>query len=439
MNRTVLARSLRYLLLACFVAVVFPLVIGLVGRLMDPPQAAVLLPFASAALAVACLGPVLTRVDRLVQRLAHDSTTTPYSALAEASARIGAGSLDEALPGLARVLGEGTGAGHAAIWLAVGDKLVVAASYPAPNPAVEPRAVDNLAVLLAEPETDQAVPVLEGPKLRAVLVITKPGRPITPADQRLMQDVANGAGVLLRGVALNAALAERVRRADELAAELAASRWRLHQARDVERRRLVSELGSATTDRLTNLRTDLAEARDALTETSEQAGEEAKGAIGRATTDLDELLDRFRQIARGVYPAVLRDQGPFGALEEVIADLPRPVELTGELADRLVWEVESGIYYLTASAIRQLAERPGARPLKVYLRHTEGNLMVTITDPDPPATLDELRAWLAVDSERLAALGGALELTVDGESSVVLHAWLPDQLAPSVVVPAAAR
>ena len=37
---------------------------------------------------------------------------------------------------------------------------------------------------------------------------------------------------------------------------------------------------------------------------------------------LDELLDRFRVIARGVYPAVLRDQGPAAALDEVIADLP---------------------------------------------------------------------------------------------------------------------
>jgi len=70
--------------------------------------------------------------------------------------------------------------------------------------------------------------------LRAVLAIGKPGRPVTPADLRLMQDVANGAGMLLRGVQLNAELEERVRRAAELAAELQASRQRLTQARDVD-------------------------------------------------------------------------------------------------------------------------------------------------------------------------------------------------------------
>ena len=41
--------------------------------------------------------------------------------------------------------------------------------------------------------------------------------------------------------------------------------------------------------------------------------------LGDARTALDELLERFRVIARGVYPAVLRDQGPVAALDEVIA------------------------------------------------------------------------------------------------------------------------
>ncbi len=63
-------------------------------------------------------------------------------------------------------------------------------------------------------------------------------------------------------------------------------------------------------------------------------------------------------IARGVYPAVLRDQGPAAALDEVAADLPRPVRLTGDLGGRLDWEIESGIYYVVAAAMNALAGRP---------------------------------------------------------------------------------
>ena len=160
-------------------------------------------------------------------------------------------------------------------------------------------------------------------------------------------------------MALNAELADRVRRADDLATELQASRQRLARAREVERRRLVMELGHATTDRLAGLRAAVAAARNELDEPDPDP-EAAQQALLRARIGLDELLDRFRVIARGVYPAVLRDQGPAAALDEVAADLPRPVRLTGDLGGRLDWEIESGIYYVVAAAaMGLLAGRPG--------------------------------------------------------------------------------
>ncbi|MDT7659357.1 MAG: hypothetical protein QOF38_4072 [Pseudonocardiales bacterium] len=456
MNRTLVARSLRLLLVACFVAVVFPLVVRVLGFVMPQSEAAVLLPFVAAAASVAALPYVLAVVDKLVHRLARDSTTTPYSALAEAAARIRGGSLEQALPGLARVLAEGTDAQRAELWLAVEDKLVSAACYP-PLDTVAPRTVANLAVLLAQPDTDHVVPVLDGPVLRAVLAIGKPERPVTPSDQRLMQDVANGAGMLLRGVQLNAELEERVRRADELAAELKASRLRLTQARDVERRRLITELGNVTTDRLATLREDLASAGKALAEpepgdgaaagpaagASDERDEDdeepeltgaaaAQQAVVRARVRLDELLDRFRVIARGVYPAVLRDQGPYGALDELATDLPRPVRLTGNLPARLAWEVESGIYYLAASAMQQLAGQAGERALRVHLTHADARLAVEIDDPTPSTSIAELRNGLAHDAERLAALGGDLEVSEDDAGGARLRAWLPEQLEPYV-------
>jgi signal transduction histidine kinase len=439
LSRAVLARGLRWLAVAVYVAVVFALVVFGLRGLMAPTGVAVVLPFLAAAVSVAALPPVLRAVDRLLGPLAGDAAATPYAALAEAAARIRGGSLEQALPGLARVLAAGTGARRAELWLAVEDRLVSAARYP---PATDPaaRSMPNLAVLLAQPDTDHVVPVLDGSVLRAALAIGEPGRPITPADLRLMRDVANGAGLLLRGVALNAELAERVRRADELAAELRASRQRITQARDVERRRLVAELGEVTTGRLAALRADLAAAAEAIsdpdpdgTEDPDEDPEErgARAAILRARTGLDELLDRFRAIARGVYPSVLRDHGPLGALDELVADLPRPVDLAGEVP-RLPWEIESGIYYLTASAVRALTGPGGARPLRVALAHGQGRLTVEIDDPAPGIPVDELRAALAHDAERLAALGGMLEVADRAPGGLGVRAWLPDELEPSV-------
>ncbi|MFC5994134.1 hypothetical protein ACFQE5_07915 [Pseudonocardia hispaniensis] len=429
-TRMIVAKTLRLLLVGSFVAVVFLAVMAVAGLVLGIEQLNLLAPFAAALVAAAGLGLVLAPIDRLVEQLTQHRQTTPYSALAAAAARIRAGTLAEALPGLAEVLAEGTGARRAVLWLAVSDRLVSAAVYP-PEPVTARHTVDNLGVLLARPDTDHVVPVLDGPVLRAALAIGKPGSPITPADQQLMQDVANGAGLLLRGVALNTELEQRVRRAAELAAELQQSRQRLTNARDVERRRLVTELSHVTTDRLAALHRELAVARAALTDRPVDLGR-AGGALARARAGLDELLERFRVIARGVYPAVLRDQGPAGALDELAADLPRPIRLTGGPIERLDWEVESGIYYLTASAMQHLAGLPAEATLRVHLEHTEGRLAVRITDPALPTSIDEVRTALADDVERLAALGGELELTEDGSGGAVLCARLPDQLHPAV-------
>jgi hypothetical protein len=451
MNRTIVAQLARPLLVSVCVAVVLTVVVRGGGAVLGSGESSltVLLPFLAAALCVVGLGLVRPRVDRLVGRLTHHREITPYSALAAAATRIRAGSLEEALPGLAEVLAGGTGASRAVVWLAVDDHLVRAAAQPPGG--IERPTLENLAVLLAQPDVDYVVPVLDGPVLRAALAIQKPDAAITPEDKRLMQDVANGAGLLLRSVAMNAELAERIRRADGLAAELQASQQRLAQAREIERRRLVIELGYATADRLAALRAEVSAARAHL-EPGRERAETANGALERARLGLEDLIDRFRVIARGIYPAVLRDQGPVAALDELVADLPRPVRLTGDLGRRLAWEIESGIYYLAASAVQQLAGRPAGHALLVHLEHADGRLSLLVRDPTPAVGAEQVRGALAGDAERLAALGGELELIdaadfepdgtarSDGATpcgatrnrTLTLHAWLPDRLEPQV-------
>ena len=135
-----------------------------------------------------------------------------------------------------------------------------------------------------------------------------------------------------------------------------------------------------------------------------------------------------------MYPAVLRDQGPAAALDEVAADLPRPVRLSGGLGGRLDWEIESGLYYVAAAAMNALAGRPGDGELLVHLERADGRVGVRIEDPAPTDTAEQLRSALADDVERLAALGGDLDMAVPGSApgALALRAWLPDRLDPVV-------
>lgn len=443
MNRMIVARSLRALLVACGVAVVLVVLVDWTGRALGHGPLEILIPFVAVAMAAIALGAVQPRIDRIVERVTHHREVTPYSSLAAAAARIRAGALEEALPGLAQVLADGTGATRAVVWLAVADRLVGAAEHPPPGPRAGAETVENLAVLLARPDVDHAIPVLDGTVLRAALTITKPGASITPGDQELVRDVANGAALLLRGVALNAELAERVRRADDLARELRASRQRLARAREVERKRLVMELGNATSDRLAALRADVAAAGAELGHPPEDAAEvdtaAAQQALTRARVALDELLDRFRLIARGVYPAVLRDQGPAAALDEVAADMPRPVRLSGDLGGRLDYEIESGVYYVVAAAFGALSGGAGDGELLVHLERTDAHVVVRIEDSAAVVSPDDLRVALAEESERLTALGGDLTVASAAETaestssgSLELRVRLPDRLEPVV-------
>lgn len=371
----------------------FALVIAAVYVLLSRGGAVPGAPFAVVALAVAVL-PLLTR-----------SAEAPRSR-------------DTALPDLARDLARGTSARRATIWLAVGDRLEATASHP---PAAEPDTADNLAVLLARPGLGHVVPVLDRTALRAVLSIEKPELPVTPGDRVLMQEIATGAALLLRTVALNAELADRVGHADRLAAELDTSRRRLAEARRTERRRLLGELTRATSGRLVTLREHVTAARGGLGD-SRTAG----AALAAARTEVDELLDRFRVIARGVHPAVLRSQGPGPALAEVIADLPRPVRLTGDLGLRVAWEIESAVYQVTAAALGLLGARTGPE-LEVRLIHEDGRVRFVVHDPAPPVTAPHVRNVLVDDIERLVALGGDVDCPDTG-GDLRLTAWLPDSL-----------
>ena len=426
MARTTRTRATRGLLVVAGVAAVLAAVVEGVRAAGAAPPAA-LLSFGAAAVAAAGLQALL---PRYLPDPAGRAGATRYAALAEAARRGQSGSLDQVLPGLARVVAEGTAASRAVVWLAIGGRLVAAAVHPADRGAGE-ESVPDLAALLARPDTDSAVPVLDGTVLRAVLAIRKPSA-VTAADRQLMQDVASGAALVLRVAALNAELAERVQRAATLAGELHASRHRLASARESERRRLVAELAHATGDRLADLGAEVAAARAALGD--DGAGPDAARArLVRARERLDELLERFRAVARGVYPAVLRDQGPAAALEEVVADLPRPVRTGGGTAERLPWELESGIYYVASTAVRALAGRAADTALSVELEHAAGRIGLRVEDPAPPVPAARLDELLADDADRLAALGGGLELEVLPPGGLVLRAWLPDRVEPVVV------
>ncbi|MGW5050430.1 hypothetical protein [Actinokineospora sp. NPDC004072] len=192
-------------------------------------------------------------------------------------------------------------------------------------------------------------------------------------------------------------------RAARLHAEVARARGRLAKVRDLERRRLVRAVTATTLRDLDGIRQRLR----ALP---------GGGDLDGVRDALDELLDGFRAVVRGVFPAMLPDRGPAAALAELAATLPRPVRFTGDLGRRVGWEVESGLYHAVAAVLTALSGVADG-PVSVAF-HRDNALLVRITG-DTAASAEDLRDALAHDAERVAVLGGVLECAVDDGHAVV--------------------
>jgi hypothetical protein len=199
----VVNKALVYGALAVFITGVYlGLVVG-IGAAIGSRGNLVLSILATAVIAVG-FQPVRERARRLANRLVYGERATPYEVLSEFSERVGGTyDLEDVLPRMARTLGEGTGASRAEVWLRVGEELRRTSAWPSSDEVeVEP-------VLLEDggfpqlPATDRAVPVSHRGELLGALAMTKPANdPVTPAEEKLLTDLASHAGLVLRNVRL---------------------------------------------------------------------------------------------------------------------------------------------------------------------------------------------------------------------------------------------
>ena len=292
-------------------------------------------------------------------------------------------------------------------------------------------------MLLGNDDVDYVVPVLDGTALRAALVITKSGAGLSANHKILVRDIARGATLLLRGEARNAELSELVRRAEHRVGGLRASLGRLIEEREIERRWLADELAHAMGGRTFALRQVVAAAHECLTrQPSEQ--EAARAALAQVGLTLDTMANGVRATVRRIYPRTLEGSGLTAALEELLVDLRRPVQWSGDLGGRLDWEIECGVFCAAATALRILSAQPSEQELLVAGDRADRQVAVRIVDPGPTVALHALQAGMAVEVERLAALGGGLTITGPGADEggragrFTLEAWLPDRLEPAV-------
>jgi signal transduction histidine kinase len=218
-------------------------------------------------------------------------------------------------------------------------------------------------------------------------------------DPGLVQEVAAAARLGMENERLHAeALAQME--------DLQAARARIVAAGDAARRRLERDLHDGAQQRLVGLSLALRLVRP---RPSLDSAPRLTGLIDQADRELRLAIDELRDLAHGIYPAVLADEGLAAAVEALAENSPIPVTV-GDLPEtRFPDPVEAAGYFLIAEA-SQLAALAGANGITVDIEPDGNRLIMKITEHGTARPGPDLETELSDVADRVGALGGKLRV-----------------------------
>jgi signal transduction histidine kinase len=203
--------------------------------------------------------------------------------------------------------------------------------------------------------------------------------------------------------------------------EVRASRARIITAGDEERRRLERDLHDGAQQRLLGIGLALSLARS-------QLGPEANGAadlLAEADAELRATLDELRELARGIHPALLTEQGLGAALETLAERSPVPVSFAELPQERLPAPAEAAAYFLVSEALVNVTKHAHASRVRVSAVRRDGRVLVDVDDDGVGGADPGLGSGLRGLVDRLSALDGVLEVESAPGQGTHLHAEIP--------------
>jgi signal transduction histidine kinase len=199
--------------------------------------------------------------------------------------------------------------------------------------------------------------------------------------------------------------------------ELRASRSRLVEAGNAERRRLERDLHDGAQSRLVALAMLLRTAH-------RRADGELAEMLDRAQQELQTSLAELRELARGIHPALLSERGLEPALQALATRAPVPVTVQAE-NERLPEPVETAAYFVVSEALTNVAKYSQASQATVVVRRSNGRVTVEVSD-DGVGGADAARgSGLRGLADRVAALDGTLSLDSPDGHGTRVHAEIP--------------
>jgi signal transduction histidine kinase len=252
---------------------------------------------------------------------------------------------------------------------------------------------------LAGPDQGQTLTPLVRGGLPVALLAHRPG---LLDDPGLVEEIAATARLALDNERLQAQVRTQLE-------DLRASRTRIVEQGDAERRRLERDLHDGAQQRLVSLALSLRLAR-----LGADNGRDA-ATLEEAEAEVRQALEELRGLARGLYPAALTEEGLGAALEALAEQATSPLVLRRLPQERFEPSVEAAAYFVVAETLQRSRPRRAA----VDTAHTDGRLVVEVeTDEEPPHELTDLE-------DRVGALDGRLLVQAAPGGGTRIRAELP--------------
>ena len=208
--------------------------------------------------------------------------------------------------------------------------------------------------------------------------------------------------------------------------ELRASRARLVEAGDQERRRLERNLHDGAQQRLVSLSLALRLAKSRL----KASPDEADRMLELAGEELNRALEELRELARGIHPAVLTDRGLAPALEALAARSPVPVDVQTP-DERLPQQVEAAAYFLVSEALANVAKYAQASSVAVNVERSDGRVVVEVSDDGVGGADPDTGSGIRGLADRVSALDGRLDVESPRGGGTRIRAEIPVAAEPA--------
>jgi signal transduction histidine kinase len=198
--------------------------------------------------------------------------------------------------------------------------------------------------------------------------------------------------------------------------EVRASRARLVEAEDAERRRIERDLHDGAQQRLLGIRLALQLARDRIGDDAD-----VEALLAEADAEVGGALEELRALARGIHPAVLTDEGLAPALGALARRAPVAVDVAAN-GERFSPAVEATAYFVACEALANAVKHASASRVVIDVSRSNGRVAIAVAD-DGIGGADPGGPGLRGLRDRVEALDGRLDVTSPaGEGTRVIAA-----------------